>query len=48
MVRYSVLKDSEQLFASKYRLVLPTERELEAEVEREIRMIEARDKQGDR
>lgn len=35
-VKYSVLKDSEQLFASKYRLVLPTEQELIAELEREI------------
>lgn len=40
VVKYSVLKDSEQLFASKYRLVLPSEEELEAEIEREIRMIE--------
>lgn len=48
LVRYSVLKDSEQLFASKYRLVLPTEQELEAELEREIQMIEAQDKMGDR
>ncbi len=48
LVRYSVLKDSEQLFASKYRLVLPTEQELKAELEREIRMIEARDKLEDR
>ncbi|VEN75479.1 conserved hypothetical protein [Candidatus Desulfarcum epimagneticum] len=43
LVRYSVLKDK-QLFASKYRLVLPTEQELKAELEREIRMIEMRDK----
>jgi hypothetical protein len=28
VVRYSVLHDSEQLFASKYRLVLPSEEEL--------------------
>jgi len=35
VVRYSVLKESEQLFASKYRLVLPTEDELRAELERE-------------
>jgi hypothetical protein len=39
-----VLKDSEQLFASKYRLILPTEKELEAQLARELRMIEA---QGD-
>jgi len=36
VVKYSVLKDSEQLFASKYRLVLPTEEELMAELEREV------------
>jgi predicted nuclease of restriction endonuclease-like (RecB) superfamily len=29
-VKYSVLKDSEQLFASKYKLVLPTEEELKS------------------
>ncbi len=40
VVRYSILKDSEQLFASKYRLVLPTEEELKAELEREIKLIE--------
>lgn len=35
MVRYSVLHDNEQLFASKYKLVLPSEEELRAELERE-------------
>ena len=35
MVQYSVLKESEQLFASKYRLHLPTEEALIAELERE-------------
>jgi len=39
VVKYSVLRDSEQLFASKYRLVLPSEEELAAEIERERRMI---------
>ena len=39
VVKYSVLKDSEQLFASKYRLILPTEEELAREIERERRMI---------
>jgi predicted nuclease of restriction endonuclease-like (RecB) superfamily len=38
VVRYSVLKESEQLFASKYRLVLPTEEELKHELERERRL----------
>ena len=35
VVRYSVLNDSEQLFASKYRLILPSEDELRAEIERQ-------------
>ena len=35
VVKYSVLKDSEQLFASKYMHYLPTEAELIAEIERE-------------
>ena len=34
VVHYSFLKDSQQLFASKYRLVLPSEEELRAELER--------------
>ena len=38
-VRYSVLKESEQLFASKYRLILPTEEELKRELERERRQV---------
>ena len=35
IVKYSVLADNENLFASKYRLYLPTEEELKAELERE-------------
>jgi predicted nuclease of restriction endonuclease-like (RecB) superfamily len=35
VVRYSVLHESQQLFASKYRLVLPSEEELRQELERE-------------
>lgn len=42
VVHYSVLKDSEQLFASKYRTLLPTEEELAAEIERERLLIEHR------
>lgn len=34
VVRYSVLHGNEQLFASRYRLVLPTEEELRRELER--------------
>ncbi len=39
IARYSVLKDSEQIFASKYRLILPSEEELQAELEREKRLF---------
>ena len=35
VVKYSVLSESKQLFASKYRLYLPSEEELRAEIERE-------------
>lgn len=40
VVKYSVLSGSEQLFATKYRLYLPTEEELIAEIEREKRLIQ--------
>jgi predicted nuclease of restriction endonuclease-like (RecB) superfamily len=36
IARYSVLKESQQLFATKYRLYLPTEEELAKELKREI------------
>ena len=39
VVKYSVLKESEQLFASKYRLILPTEEERKAKLERERRLV---------
>lgn len=35
MVKYSVLKESKQLFASKYKTVLPTEKELTDFIEQE-------------
>lgn len=35
IARYSILKGNEQLFASKYKLYLPTPEELKAEIERE-------------
>ena len=41
VVRYSVLHESEQLFASKYRLVLPSEDELRQELERDRLALEA-------
>ena len=40
VVKYSVLADNQQLFASKYQRVLPTEAELIAEIEREKRLID--------
>ncbi|WP_160105342.1 PDDEXK nuclease domain-containing protein [Pseudomonas izuensis] len=42
VVRYSVLQGNEQLFASKYKLVLPSEDELRAELNRERALIEER------
>lgn len=42
VVRYSVLNDSEQLFASKYRLVLPSEEELRQELNRERAALDRR------
>ncbi|MFH0995076.1 MAG: PDDEXK nuclease domain-containing protein [Pseudomonadota bacterium] len=41
VAKYSVLNDRKQIFASKYMLYLPTEKELERELERERRLIEA-------
>jgi len=43
IVKYSVIKESQQLFASKYQRILPTEAELIAEIEREKRLIEGRE-----
>ena len=42
MARFSVLHGSEQLFATRYKLVLPTEDELRIEVIREQRLLEGR------
>ena len=39
VVKYSVLNDSRQLFASKYQLYLPTEEELRKELERERALV---------
>ena len=40
IVKYSLLKDSEQIFASKYLTQMPSEKELIAEIERERDQIE--------
>jgi hypothetical protein len=39
IARYSVLKGNEQLFASKYKLFLPTDDELRAEIERQKEIL---------
>ncbi len=41
VARYSVLRGSEQLFASKYKLMLPSEEELRAEIEAQKAIFEA-------
>ncbi len=46
IARYSVLNDSKQLFASKYMLYLPTEEELQRELEWGRRLIEERQQAG--
>jgi hypothetical protein len=40
IVKYSVLAENENLFVSKYRLYLPSEEELCAELQRERELIE--------
>lgn len=40
IVKYSVLNDENQIFASKYRFTLPTTEELQREIEAERRIIE--------
>jgi predicted nuclease of restriction endonuclease-like (RecB) superfamily len=42
VVRFSVLHEHEQLFASRYRLILPTEEELLQELIREQKLLEER------
>jgi predicted nuclease of restriction endonuclease-like (RecB) superfamily len=39
IVKYSVLKDNKKLFASKYKLYLPSEQELKDELEREKQIL---------
>jgi predicted nuclease of restriction endonuclease-like (RecB) superfamily len=40
IVKYSVLKENKKLFASKYKLYLPSEKELKQELEKEMRLLE--------
>ncbi|MBT3369085.1 MAG: DUF1016 domain-containing protein [Nitrospina sp.] len=46
IVKYSVLNENKQLFASKYMMYLPTEAELVKELEREKHLIEMALKEG--
>ena len=39
MVKYSFLKESKQIFASKYKTILPTEEELAEMIEKENRKL---------
>ena len=47
IARYSVMHGSEQLFASKYKLYLPTEEELRAEIETQKAMFYLQQKEED-
>lgn len=47
IVKYSLLNDSKQIFASKYMTYLPTEQELKKEIERERQQIEQEKKLND-
>lgn len=40
IVKFSILKGNEQLFASKYKLYLPSEEELTLEIEREKQILQ--------
>lgn len=46
IARYSVMKGSEQLFASKYKLYLPTEEELRREIENQKTIFYLQQKEG--
>ena len=46
IVKYSVLNDAKQVFASKYQLTLPSAEELQQEIEEERRRIEGQENYG--
>ena len=48
MAKYTLLEESKQIFASRYKLYLPTEEELRAELEREKTMLELENKLNER
>jgi predicted nuclease of restriction endonuclease-like (RecB) superfamily len=48
IAKYSVLSEARQIFAAKYVKVLPTERELTLEIQRERKLIDARNTDEER
>ena len=44
IAKYSVLNDAKQIFASKYKLTLPTEEELQAELSKARKRLEEKNK----
>lgn len=40
IVKYSVLNESEQIFVSKYKTILPTEEEIQEEITRNRKFLE--------
>ena len=46
IVKYSILNDNKNIFASKYLLYLPTEEELKHEIEKERNMMESLKEEG--
>jgi predicted nuclease of restriction endonuclease-like (RecB) superfamily len=44
MIKYTLLEDSKQIFASRYKLYLPSEEELKVELERERSLLELEEK----
>ncbi|MFH1352579.1 MAG: PDDEXK nuclease domain-containing protein [bacterium] len=44
MVKYTLLSESKRIFASKYKLYLPTEKELKTEIEREKNILQIESK----
>jgi len=48
IAKYSILKGNEQLFASKYKLYLPSEKELAMEIEREKQILQEKMNNNDK
>ena len=46
MVRYTLPEDETQVFASKYKLYLPTEEELLRELKKEYQALEVVEREG--